>query len=96
MIIKALIILTLIFPTVSYAAFNDEVDSFLDEVGLGDNSNVTSATSWKGKASDYYSLGGFYTRSNVKNIQPLAVRLPELRAGCGGIDFYAGGIFLYQ
>ena len=73
----------------AHADFSSEVDSYLSNVGL--SSNVTSPTSYKGKDAEYYSLGSVYARTDVKNIQPVNVRLPEFRAGCGGIDIFAGG-----
>ena len=83
------IFLTLSSAGTSFAGFNDEVDSFLDGIGL--DGNATGPSNWSGKSAEYYSMGGYYARTPIKNVNPLSVRLPEFRAGCGGIDIYAGG-----
>jgi len=58
---------------------------------LGGTSNVTDPRFVKGQKAGHLSLGSVQMRSNIQNAQLASVRLPSLRAGCGGIDFYAGG-----
>jgi|GEM_PF-1048534 len=55
-------------------------------------SNVTDPQVVQGQAARYYTLGGISTRTNITQMPPLVnIQTPKLSAGCGGIDFYAGG-----
>jgi len=47
---------------------------------------------YKSQASGYYTGGGgMVVRSPVKNAQFANIQLPNIQAGCGGIDIYTGG-----
>ena len=54
-------------------------------------SNVTNPKFIKGQKVGHLSLGSLQMRSKVTNGQLTALRMPAMNAGCGGIDFYAGG-----
>ena len=55
-------------------------------------SNVTDPQIVEAQAARYYTLGGISTRTNITQMPPLVnIQTPKLSAGCGGIDFYAGG-----
>ena len=55
-------------------------------------SNVTDPQVVEAQAARYYTLGGISTRTNITQMPPLVnIQTPKLSAGCGGIDFYAGG-----
>jgi conjugative transfer pilus assembly protein TraH len=58
---------------------------------LGYDGSVTPGTAYEGQAAGYYSGGSVVLRNKVKNIQIMHVDLPDLRAGCGGIDMFNGG-----
>lgn len=91
MIIKKLLIITVIYfisISTSQASLNDEIDSFL---GGSLGGNTTAPAHWEGKNAQYYSAGSLYSRSQIKTVNPVNIRLPNLTAGCGGIDLYAGG-----
>ena len=55
-------------------------------------SNVTDPQVVEAQSARYYTLGGISTRTNITQMPPLVnIQTPKLSAGCGGIDFYAGG-----
>jgi len=55
---------------------------------MGGAINITPAG--KGQTAGYYSGGGAFLRTPVRNSQLASITLPSLRAGCGGIDAFAG------
>ena len=52
--------------------------------------NTTGPTAFHGQASGHWTLGNLYLRSPVRSEQIATVSLPSFRAGCGGIDAFAG------
>ena len=52
--------------------------------------NTTGPTAFDGQASGHWTLGNLYLRSPVRSEQIATVSLPSFRAGCGGIDAFAG------
>ena len=52
--------------------------------------NTTGPTAFDGQASGHWTLGNLYLRSPVRSEQIATVNLPSFRAGCGGIDAFAG------
>ncbi len=52
--------------------------------------NTTGPTAFQGQASGHWTLGNLYLRSPVRSEQVATVNLPSFRAGCGGIDTFAG------
>ena len=52
--------------------------------------NVTGPTAFDGQASGHWTLGNLYLRAPVRSEQVATVSLPSFRAGCGGIDAFAG------
>ena len=64
------------------------MDAFLDDVGGA--SNVTGPTAFEGQSAGYYSLGNVWTRFPQKTTNIANLQLPRARAGCGGIDIFAG------
>lgn len=82
-----LISLSLSTPILSDTA--SKVDSWFNNMNY---SNVTNPGVYKGQSAGYATLGGVSTRAPIT--QPfnfVNVQTPKLSAGCGGIDFYAGG-----
>ena len=47
-------------------------------------------TASQGQASGHWTLGNLYLRAPVRSEQIATVSLPSFRAGCGGIDAFAG------
>ncbi|WP_233997344.1 conjugal transfer protein TraH [Porphyrobacter sp. HT-58-2] len=64
------------------------MDSFLNDVGGA--ANVTGPTAFEGQSAGYYSLGNVWTRFPQKTTNIANLQLPRARAGCGGIDIFAG------
>lgn len=58
---------------------------------VGENVNLTTAHAYKGQLAGYYTGGSLVARNSVRNLQIAEIDLPSLRAGCGGIDAFAGG-----
>ena len=52
--------------------------------------NTTGPTAFQGQASGHWTLGNLYLRAPVRSEQVATVNLPNFRAGCGGIDAFAG------
>ena len=52
--------------------------------------NTTGPTAFEGQASGHWTLGNLYLRAPVQSERIATVNLPSFRAGCGGIDAFAG------
>ena len=88
---KIVILLFLfLFPISSFADVNGDLNNFFD--GLGMATNVTAPHAYEGQQAGYYSGGSIFSRNAVRSVQLVQVDLPSFRAGCGGIDLFAGGI----
>lgn len=57
---------------------------------LGSYGNVTGPGAYEGQTRNYYTGGSIYLRTPNKNYQLYTVQAPGFRAGCGGIDMWAG------
>lgn len=64
------------------------MDSYFNSMGAA--ANVTGPTAYQGQKAGYYSLGNVYTRFPQKTMNVASAQLPGYRAGCGGIDLFAG------
>lgn len=74
--------------TPASAAVGDEMQQFFDDAGV--RANVTGPSAFQGQSAGYYSGGNVWTRFPQKSIEPFNLQLPHARAGCGGIDLFAG------
>ena len=84
--IAALLALTL--PLTARADVGSSMDAFLNDVGGA--ANVTGPSAFEGQSAGYYSLGNVWTRFPQKTTTIANLQLPRARAGCGGIDLFAG------
>ncbi len=75
-------------PMPAMANVEGEMTSFMSDMGA--SANVTGPTAYQGQSAGYYSMGSVWSRFPQKNIQPFNLQLPHARAGCGGIDLFAG------
>lgn len=57
-----------------------------------DNVTYTSPGSFEDQTRGYITAGGMSGRINVHNDYLMSVTLPKVRAGCGGIDMFLGGM----
>ena len=71
-----------------HADVGSSMDSFLSDVGGA--ANVNGPTAFKGQSAGYYTLGNVWTRFPQKTTNIANLQLPRARAGCGGIDLFAG------
>jgi conjugative transfer pilus assembly protein TraH len=83
-------LLLALFSIPTFADVNGDLNSFFD--GLGMATNVTAPHAYQGQQAGYYSGGSIFSRNAVRNVQLVQVDLPSFRAGCGGIDLFAGGL----
>lgn len=58
---------------------------------MGGMSSFNGADAHQLQSAGYYTMGGLYARTPVKNTQIASIGLPGLKAGCGGINLYNGG-----
>ena len=58
---------------------------------LGLSHNVTTGGGYQDQTGGFYTGGSMFARSKVNNADLLSLQLPHYRAGCGGIDIFAGG-----
>ena len=65
-----------------------EMNSFFNSAGAA--ANATGPTAYSGQSAGYYSGGSLWTRFPSKTVNPVNLQLPSARAGCGGIDLFAG------
>ena len=82
------IALAVTLATVASAAADvlTEMESFWQGAAV----NTTGPTAFRGQASGHWTLGNLYLRAPVRTEQIATVSLPSFRAGCGGIDAFAG------
>ena len=77
---------------ISVSAHAGKLDAEVEAWYNARYSNVTDPQVVEGQAARYYTLGGLTSRTNITQMPPLVnIQTPKLSAGCGGIDFYAGG-----
>ena len=90
MIKKLLLIMFCNFiVNISYGSIENDLKQFFDAVGM--KSNVNRSGAYQDQSAGYYTGGSFMARNQVKNAQPATIQMPGYRAGCGGIDAWAGG-----
>ncbi|MFX0442826.1 conjugal transfer protein TraH [Escherichia coli] len=91
--IKPLLVLCAALLTVTPAAsadVNSDMNQFFNKLGFA--SNTTQPGVWQGQAAGYAYGGSLYARTQVKNVQLISMTLPDINAGCGGIDAYLGSL----
>lgn len=81
-------ILTITFTTSSLASIQSEMQGWFNEMGA--YGNVTGAQVVSGQTGTVYTGGSMYMRTPIRNYQLASIAPPSIRAGCGGIDLFAG------
>ncbi len=89
MIQKLICLIIVLFPINLYADVNSDLNTFFDNLGVA--TNTTASHAYQGQQAGYYSGGSIFSRNAVRSTQLVQVDLPSFRAGCGGIDLFAGG-----
>ncbi len=78
------------FTPIANADLGSEMSGFWNRA-TGGISNVNAPTFYKSQAGgNIMSLGSIYARTQSKNVNLANLQLPSARAGCGGIDLFAG------
>lgn len=83
------VLATALAPVASAKAdVGKSMEGYFDSMGAA--ANVNGPTAYEGQRAGYYSAGSIYARFPQKTINPVNIQLPSYRAGCGGIDIFAG------
>ena len=70
------------------ADLQGEIDTMF--TNLGAIGNYTQPGAFRGQAYNTYTGGSIYLRSPSKVYQLATIQFPYVKAGCGGIDVFAG------
>lgn len=70
------------------AGVGGDLETFFNDMNYV---NVTRPGVYEGQQAGYFTGGGIYARTPVRDFQLVGVQMPRFRAGCGGIDVYTGG-----
>lgn len=80
--------LVLLAPGAAFSQVGSDLADFWARSSGG--VNVTRPSAYDGQRAGYISLGSLYVRTQPRNSQLASIQLPSVRAGCGGIDVFAG------
>jgi conjugative transfer pilus assembly protein TraH len=69
----------------SYAGVDKQMKDF-----LGANSNYSEGGRYESQSRGYFSSPSLYSRNAILEVKPVNITMPSFRAGCGGIDMFAG------
>ncbi len=86
---KTLLTWMIALSSPAFAGVNKDLGSFFDHLQY--QTNITAPQSYQGQMANYYTGGSAYVRTPVKNAQMASFSVPEISAGCGGIDLFTGG-----
>lgn len=90
-VVISMMSLLLVFATTTVCAgVSNDLKSYFDQLGY--SANITSPHAYEGQRAGYLTGGSLFARNEVRDIQIAHIDLPSVRSGCGGIDFYTGGI----
>lgn len=81
-------ILAITFSASSTASIQSQMQGWFNEMGA--YGNVTGAQVVSGQTGTVYTGGSIYMRTPIRNYQMASIAPPSIRAGCGGIDLFAG------
>lgn len=76
------------FAARARAGVNAELNSFFND--MGGAANVTGPSAYQGQSAGYYTGGSLWTRFPQQSVNPVNLQLPNVKAGCGGIDLFGG------
>jgi len=81
-------VLVVTFSGSATASIQSEMQSWFNQ--MGGYGNVTGAQVVQGQTTTVYTGGSMYMRTPIRNYQLASIAPPSIRAGCGGIDLFAG------
>lgn len=79
----------LITSDVAQADLKSDLRSSFNSMSM---SNTTNPGVYRGQTATMFTGGGLTYRTPVRNYQLASIQMPRARAGCGGIDVFAGGV----
>jgi conjugative transfer pilus assembly protein TraH len=82
------VISTFLITASVYADVNRDLTLFFNRIGGA--SNISRPGAYPDQTAGYYTGGNLFARNQVHNSQLATLQLPDLRAGCGGIDMFMG------
>jgi conjugative transfer pilus assembly protein TraH len=86
-----ILVATLVFATLSGSSLANVSQSMQDWFNdIGAYGNVTGPDAYRGQTMNFYTGGSLYLRTPVRNYPLASITPPSFRAGCGGIDLFAG------
>jgi len=86
-----LLIVSLIFPVgLSNASISDEIEEMFRKWGFKATTNDPGA--YIAQTKGFITGGSLNLRAGYEPIQLFSINPPRVRAGCGGLDLYFGGI----
>ncbi|WP_374691316.1 conjugal transfer protein TraH [Accumulibacter sp.] len=74
--------------TPSQANVSQSMQDWFNDIGA--YGNVTGPDAYRGQTMNFYTGGSLYLRTAVRNYPLASITPPSFRAGCGGIDLFAG------
>jgi len=86
--LSTLCVMLLAYSRAVSADVSSDMNSFFNKLGF--ESNNSQPQVWQGQVAGYATGGSIYARTQVKTIQLVSMTLPDINAGCGGIDAYLG------
>ena len=84
----ATLVVTLAMGSAHAADLGAEITTMFND--LGGVSNYTAPGAFRGQTMNTYTGGNFYMRTPSRTYQLATIALPNVRAGCGGIDVFGG------
>jgi len=79
-----------IFSNQTHASLENDMQHFFDAIGA--HANVTPGGAYKGQEGGFYTGGSVFSRMPAREIQMVNMQMPNIGAGCNGIDIFTGGI----
>lgn len=82
------VVISTILTFAVHADVNRDLTLFFNRIGGA--SNISRPGAYSDQTAGYYTGGNLFARNQVHSSQLATLQLPDLRAGCGGIDMFMG------
>lgn len=87
--LKKLFFLCIFVSMEAFGGIGSDLEGFFRK--MGSSTNMTTPGAFQDQAGGYYSGGGIAIRNQSKNAKLVNLQLPQIEAGCGGINIFNGG-----
>ena len=87
---KFLLLAIFLFTRTVFADVATDLSKTFDKLNM--DSNISGPSAFKDQTGGYYTGGSVFARTPIKNARLANIQMPSFNAGCGGIDFFAGGL----